>query len=436
MYVIYGIIFMGEVMKACIKTLGCKVNTYESEYMTYLLKKENYEIVNSNADVYVVNTCTVTNAADAKSRKLIRSLRRENKNAIIVVTGCHTQKLTEEEKNKLDVDIILGNKDKSKIVEYINEFKENKNKIEKIYDMSNQEFESMLLPRFEGQTRAFIKIEDGCNNFCSYCIIPYVRGRVRSKDKNEVLKEIEMLIKNGSKEIVLTGIHTGQYSCGTYKLYDLLKDIVNNTDLYRVRLSSIEIVELTDEILELFKNTNVIASHYHIPLQAGCDKILKLMNRRYDTKYFMDRVEAIRKNKPNISLTTDVIVGFPNETEKDFNDTYEFCKKVGFSKIHVFPYSDREGTLASKMSGHVSESIKKERVKRLLSLSDELEIKFNESLLGTTEEIIVEEYKNGYSIGHTSNFVRVLIPQELEHNGIYKVKLVSLKDNSVIGEVI
>lgn len=423
-------------MKACVKTLGCKVNTYESEYMAYLLKEQGYEIVENNADVYVVNTCTVTNAADAKSRKLIRSLRRENENAIIVVTGCHTQKLTEEEKKQLDVDIVLGNKDKSKIIEYINDFKEKHEKIECIYDMSNQEFETMFLPRFEGQTRAFIKIEDGCNNFCSYCIIPYVRGRVRSKDKDELLKEINSFIESGSKEIVLTGIHTGQYESNGYKLYDLLKDIVENTELYRVRISSIEIVELNDEILDLFSKTDVIASHYHIPLQCGCDKILKLMNRRYDTKYFMERVNRIRKSKPNISLTTDVIVGFPNETDEDFEITYNFCKQVGFSKIHVFPYSDREGTVASRMSGHVNDAVKKERVKRLLELSDQLEIEFNKSLLGSEQEIIVEEFKNGYSIGHTSNFIRVLVPTELEHNKVYKVRLLSLEGNSVIAEVI
>lgn len=421
-------------MKVCIKTLGCKVNTYESEFISYLFIKNGYEIVEENADIYVINTCSVTNMSDAKSRKMIRSCRKENNNSIIIVCGCHIQNLDDNERNEVDADIILGNHDKSKIIEYLEEYLNNKNKIVKIYDMDKVNFEDMYLPKFKSQTRAFLKIQDGCNNFCSYCIIPYVRGRLRSKNKEVVLKEINSLVENGTKEIVLTGIHTGMYDDNGYKLYDLFLDILK-TDLYRVRLSSIEIVELNENILNLLKTSDVIASHFHIPLQSGCDKILKSMNRRYDTKYFMDRVNEIRSMKEDINLTTDVIVGFPGETEDDFNETYEFCKKVGFSKIHVFPYSERKGTPAAIMKDKVKDIDKKNRVKKLIALSEQLEKEFNKSLLNKEEEIIMEEYKEPYSIGHTSNFVRVKIEGKLEHNKIYKVKLIDIDGLDMIGKV-
>lgn len=424
-------------MKVSIKTLGCKVNTYESEFMSYLFRNNGYVVTeDDDADIFVVNTCTVTNTSDSKSRKVIRSIRKNNKNAIIIVTGCYTQKLTEQELKAIDANIILGNKDKSKIIDHLNKYLETKNKEVYISDLTNEDFEDMCLDEFKGQTRGFIKVEDGCNNFCSYCIIPYVRGRVRSKNKETVIKEINSLVDNECKEVVLTGIHTGQYNDNGINLFNLMSSIINETNLYRLRLSSIEIVELNDDILSLFKNNNRISNHFHIPLQAGSDRILKSMNRRYDTNYFMGRVNAIRKCNPNVSLTTDVIVGFPGETDEEFNETYEFCKKVNFSKIHVFPYSDREGTVASKMENHVKDSVKKERVKRLLELSNELEIKYNKSMLGNIEEIITEEYKNGYTIGHTSNFIRVLVNIPLEHNKIYKVKLCEIKGLDVIGEIV
>ena len=423
-------------MKYCIKTLGCKVNTYESEFISYLFRRSGHIEVEEDADIYVINTCTVTNTADSKSRKVIRSIRKSNPNSIIIVCGCYIQKLNDRELSNIDADIILGNKDKSKIIEHLNKYLKNKEKDIFVTDISKEDFEDMCIDEFKGQTRGFIKVEDGCNNFCSYCIIPYVRGRVRSKNINVVIDEINSLVNNECKEVVLTGIHTGQYLYNGYRLYDLMKSIIDNTSLYRLRLSSIEIVELNDDILSLLKNSNVIANHFHIPLQSGCDKILSLMNRRYDKNYFMDRVNTIRSISKNVSLTTDVIVGFPGETEEDFYDTYNFCKEIGFSKIHVFPYSDREGTSASKMDNHVNDSVKKERVKELISLSDELQINYNKSNIGNIESIITEEYKDGYTIGHTSNFIRVLVKEKLEHNKIYKVKLIDIKDLDMIGEVV
>lgn len=423
-------------MKAYIETLGCKVNTYESEFMAYLLTKAGYLISENveETDVILVNTCSVTNQSDAKSRKIIRSLRRKNENAILIIMGCHIQNLEDEVINELDADIILGNNEKGKIIEYINEFKETKERIIKLYDMSSVSFEDMYLDEFKSQTRAFIKIEDGCNNFCSYCIIPYVRGRVRSKNADVVIKEVNDLVKNGSKEIVLTGIHTGMYKYENTDLFLLITKILENTNLFRLRISSIEIVELNDNILNLFETNKVLANHFHIPLQNGCDKILELMNRRYNKDYYKKIVNEIRSKRKNVSLTTDVIVGFPNETEEDFNETYNFCKEMRFSKIHVFPYSDRKGTVASKMKNHVKDIDKKNRVKKLLELSDILENEYYESCLDSVETVIIEEYKDGYSIGHTSNFIKVLIEEKLNHNEVYKVKLISIKDKCMIGK--
>ena len=424
-------------MRVCIKNLGCKVNNYECEFVRNLFIKNNDEIVEDNADVYVVNTCTVTNTSDAKSKKIIRRIRRENKDAILVVMGCFTQNLKEKANEVIDADIIIGNKDKSKVVELVKEFIETKKQKTVFYDMMNQEFEDMEIDTFESRTRAFVKIQDGCNNYCSYCIIPFVRGNLRSKNKEKIINEITSLVKNGHKEIVLTGIHTGQYgSDSTYKLVDLIKDILKIKDLYRLRISSIEITEVNDELLELFKNNKIIANHFHIPLQSGCDKILKLMNRKYDTSYFYDKVKKIRSIREDVSITTDVSVGFPNETDEDFLSTYNFCKKIEFSKIHVFPYSDRNGTVASKMKNKVEGNIKKQRTHKLLELSKNLENEFNNKNEGKIFEIIIEEKKDDLYIGHTSNFIKVYLKDNVKLNEIYKVKLVKIYKDGIIGELI
>lgn len=349
--------------------------------------------------------------------------------------GCFSQNLKEKTAEVVDADIIIGNKDKSRVVDLVAQF--NKDKKQKIlfYDMMNQEFEDMEIEKFESKTRAFVKIQDGCNNYCSYCIIPFVRGKLRSKKKEKVIEEITSLVNNGHKEIVLTGIHTGQYGSDTdYKLYDLIADILKIKGLQRLRLSSIEITELNEKMLELFKNNSIIANHFHVPLQSGNDKILKLMNRKYDTDYFLNKIEKIRNIRKDVSITTDVIVGFPNETEEDFQVTYEFCKKVNFSKIHVFPYSDRTGTVASKMKNKVNGNIKKERTHKLIELSNTLEQNFNKSFINKVEEVIIEEEKDNFYIGHTSNFIKVYIDSGVILHESYKVKIIGLYKDGVLGE--
>lgn len=388
-------------MKYKIITLGCKVNEYESEVMSNLLENHGY-IKSENPDVCIVNTCTVTNTADSKSRKMIRSLRRKYPKAILVVAGCMIQ--NKKDKLDIDADIIIGNKHKTEVVNYIEEFKDKK--IYVVENMDDADFEDMSLNNFD-LTRAYIKIEDGCDNYCSYCIIPYVRGHVRSKKHEKVIKEAKALIKNGHKEIVLTGIHTGHYHDGNYSFADLLKDLVKLDGLKRLRISSIEITEINDEVLDVIKNSNVLVNHMHIPLQSGSDEILKQMNRKYDKKYFINKINKLKEIKPDMNVTTDVIVGFPGETNEQFEECIETIKKIGFTKLHVFPYSDREGTVASKMPNKIDGTIKKMRVRKLLELSKSLEIDYMNKHIGNEAIFIPEVYEDGFLMGHTSNYLLI-----------------------------
>lgn len=422
-------------MKAAIHTLGCKVNIYESEYITNILKENGYQIVDfdSKADIYIINTCTVTNTSDKKSEKMIKRARKQNKDAIIIAMGCHAQ----IKGDNIDADIIIGNKDKSKIISLIEEYQENKNKIKRIYNLDNVSFEDMYISSFNSHTRAFVKIQDGCDAFCSYCIIPYARGPIRSKDPKTVIKEITSLVENGYKEIILTGIHTGKYGKDiNYTFEQLLKDIIKIKNLYRIRISSIEINELTDPILDLIKDNKIIAKHLHIPLQSGSDKILKLMDRKYDLKFYKDRIEKIRKMIKDISITTDLIVGFPNENEKDMEDTLKFLKEIKFTKIHTFPYSKREGTKAASMENQIDETIKRKRVKTVLELSDQLEQDFYQSKLNETEEVIIEQTKDGKSYGYTSNYIKVEIDSPLKPNEVISVKINKVNNKKVTGKII
>lgn len=385
-----------------IYTLGCKVNEYESEVIEGLMNKAGY-IRNDNADIYIVNTCTVTNTADSKSRKLIRSLKRKNPSALIVVVGCLIQNKPET-LEELDIDIALGNKDKSKIVTYINNY--NNVKMSKLYDIKDMEFEDMVLSNSD-LTRAYIKIEDGCDNYCTFCIIPYVRGHVRSKQMSKVIDEALNLVNRGHKEIVLTGIHTGHYNTPSADFADLLTEMEKIDGLKRLRISSIEITELNDKFLNVLKNSKILTNHMHIPLQSGCDDVLKRMNRKYDTKYFKDKLDKIRSIREDMQITTDVIVGFPGETDRMFEETIMTVKNLKLSKIHVFPYSKRKGTVAASMSNQVDGKIKKNRVKRLLEVSKELEIDYMNRFLGREISFIPERYKDGYLIGHTENFLLI-----------------------------
>lgn len=411
-------------MTFCIKTLGCKVNTYESELIHNLFIRKGYVYSKDNAEVYVINTCTVTNMSDRKSRQIINATRRDNKNAIIVVCGCFSQNAFNSGRlDEIDADIIIGNKDKSKIVEYVEDYIKNKRKTTKFYNMDEVEFENMELDSMEGRTRAFVKIEDGCENFCTYCIIPYVRGKVRSKSHEMVIEEVTNLVNKGYKEVVLTGIHTGHYVDKDYNFEQLLRDLVTISGLLRLRISSIEINELTDGVLDIFSKSDVLVPHLHIPLQSGSDHILKEMNRKYDKEYFINRIEYIKSIKKDVSITTDVITGFPGETDMEHLESMETIKKIGFTKVHVFPYSDRYNTVASKMPNKVDGNVKKERVKDLLMLSDELENSFNSKFYGRVLPVLIEEEKDSYFYGHTANFIRVKVSGNYKHNEIYNIKL-------------
>lgn len=397
-------------MKFCIYTLGCKVNTYESNVMSDELKKKGYQEVSvtEESDICIINTCTVTNTSDHKSMKVIRQAKKNHPNAIIAVVGCLSQIKKEELFQIEGIDIILGNKNKSHISNYIEEYQKDKKQIMAVEDIEKAPFESMKLNNFN-RTRAFVKIQDGCNNFCSYCIIPYSRGNVRSKNPRDVLEEVKELIQNGHHEIVLTGIHTGHYGTEweNYHFSDLLSDLVNIKGLERLRISSIELNEITDEVMELMKKNETLVSHMHIPLQSGCDNTLKAMNRKYDIAYFKKRIEKLRTIRPQISITTDVIVGFPGETEEDFQETLKNIEEIHFSKIHVFPYSRRSGTKADQMEHQIPEPMKKERVHTLMELSKKLEIEYMNQFLNQELTMIPEVEKNGFLIGHTGNYLQI-----------------------------
>lgn len=426
----------GDFMTFKIITLGCKVNTYESEIMQEKLIDSGYYLTDEKADVVIVNTCSVTNMADSKSRKLIRSAKRENERCILVVCGCMAQNHQDDLKD-LGIDILIGNKDKSKIVELIDNFKKTKNPYVKFYNNKNLEFEDMRVKRFRTHTRAFLKIQDGCNNYCSYCIIPYMRGNLRSKDINKAYEEVVELVDNGHKEIVLTGIHTGSYGIGLgYDLVDLIRKISKIEGLERIRISSIEITELNDKFMAELKNNAKICNHLHIPLQSGSARILKLMNRKYDKEYFKNIITNIRSIRSDISITTDVIVGFPSETEEDFEECVEFCKEIKFSKIHVFPYSRREGTKACEISGHLDNETKKRRARELIKVSNELEKMYYEKFIGKIVKVLIEENINGEAIGHTSNYLKVYINKELKCNENYDIMILELEKDGLKGMVI
>ncbi len=418
-------------MKVAIHSLGCKVNIYESEYVISLLKKNNYQIVDfsSFSDIYIINTCSVTNESDRKSRKAISQARKNNPNAIIIVMGCYSQLKADE----IEADIIIGNKDKSKIIELINEYQAKKEKVKKIYDLKHTTFENMEIDKFINHTRAFVKIQDGCNAFCSYCIIPYTRGNIRSKNKEDVINEIKKLVDNGYQEIVLTGIHTGKYGKDlNTNLETLLKELVKIKGLYRLRLSSIEINEITEGIIKLIKENNIMAKHLHIPLQSGSDKILKLMNRHYDTKYFYEKIKKIREEIPDISITTDLIVGFPYETEECFAETIDLLKKIKFSHIHTFPYSKRDGTKASLMP-QIDGNIKKKRVKEVLEISNYYESEFYKQSINKIYDG-VSEVKEDKTIIHTTNFIPVIIPNKISNNKIVNIKITKVDNLKVYGK--
>lgn len=413
-----------------IHTLGCKVNEYESEVIENILTKEGYK-KSENPDICIINTCTVTNTADSKSRKIIRSLKRKYPNTIIIAVGCLIQNSIKNT-DDLEIDIALGNKDKTKIIDYIKEYKDKQ--IKKLYDINDMNFEDMELAN-SNLTRAYIKIEDGCDNYCTFCIIPYVRGHVRCKKKENVIKEAKELINKGHKEIVLTGIHTGHYHDDNYTLANLLTDLLKIKGLERLRISSIEMNEINDDVLKVLNESKILVNHMHIPIQSGSNKVLKEMNRKYDIQKFKEKIKKLRKIRPNINITTDIIVGFPGETEEDFKETIKNIKEIEFTKLHVFPYSKREGTKAATMKNQIDGKTKKERVKKLLELSKALEVNYMKKFLNKEIEFIPEVYKNGYLIGHTENYLLVKTKGNKKYlNKTIKTKLKKIEYPHIISE--
>ena len=426
-------------MKFNIISFGCKVNTYESEFMREQLLNNGF-IYNDDyktSDIVIVNTCSVTNTADNKCKKMIRSVRRENVSCILMVCGC-TSENNREKLNDLDIDIMIGNNEKSKVVELINNFIKDRVKFVKFYNTRNVPFEDMEIAEFNDMTRAYVKIQDGCNNFCAYCIIPYVRGNIRSKDIDVAYNEIKTLVDKGHKEIVFTGINTGAYGRehGKYDLVDLIKRISLLDGLERIRISSIEITEITDRLIEEMRINKKLCGHLHVSLQSGSERILKLMDRKYTKAEYAEKINKLRDARENINLTTDVIVGFPGETEEDFLECVEYCKKIGFSKIHVFPFSKREGTKAAGMIGQLDNAVKKQRARKLIEIDEELQRNYNEKFVGSVVNVLIEEIEDGRSIGHTENFLKVIVNGELESNKCYDVLITDVDVTFVSGKVI
>ena len=418
-------------MKIGFITLGCKVNIYESNALKEELTSRGHVIVDDllEADCYIINTCSVTNMADAKSRKMIHKCVKMNPNAIVCAIGCYVQ--TNDEAKSIDgVDIILGNGNKSKLVDLIEEMAKSpkrEKKIDIIDILNMSDYDPLSVTTYD-HTRAFVKIEDGCENFCTYCIIPYARGPIRCKNKNDVINELKNITNKGYKEVVLAGIHTGKYNDNGLRLSGLIKVILEEVPLLqRLRLSSIEINEIDDDFIELMRTNKVLANHLHLPLQSGSDLVLEKMERRYDKAFFINKINKIREVRPDISITTDIIVGFPYETENEFMETYNLAKDLKLTKLHVFPYSIRKGTKAASFP-QVDEKIKKDRAQRLIALSKELEINYAKEYINKELDMIVEQkYDDNYMVGHTSNFLQVLIP--------YDKKLLKQSVNVVIKKV-
>ena len=409
-------------------SLGCKVNSYESNALRELFFKNGFK-ENGEYDIVVINTCSVTAVADQKSRQIIRRERRNNPNAILCVMGCYSQKNAKYVKKECGADIIVGTSNRDKIVDFVKAFIKDKKQIIAIdEDPRKFKYESFGTIALPNSTRAYVKIEDGCNNFCSYCTIPYTRGVARSRDKDEIIKEISTLVDNGYKEIVLTGIHTAHYGLDNNgcSFSDLVEEICNISGLYRLRISSIEESEIDDKFIELLSTYPCIARHLHIPLQSGSKTVLQRMCRKYNVEDYINKVNKITKKLPNIAITTDVIVGFPGETEEEFEETYNFIKKVNFAELHVFPFSAREGTKAYSMPNQVKPEIKTERVNKLIALSNELQSNYIEKFKGQELEVILEERNKttGKLSGFTSNYIRLEADLPDEYIGkIYKIKV-------------
>ena len=419
---------------AAIITLGCKVNQYETNAMSQKLLENGYEVVehNQKADVYIINTCTVTNMSDRKSRQMIRKAKEMNPQAKVIAVGCYVQVAKKEVEKIEEIDLALGNEEKVNIVDYCNRLIEQNEYDQNIADvMRTKEFAEFGETSYTEKTRAVIKVQDGCDRFCSYCIIPYARGRVRSRHPEHIIKEIKNIAKEGIKEVLITGIHIASYGKDfkdEYRLIDLLEEINKIDGIERIRLGSIEPLLITDEFVQRLKKLDKICEHFHLSLQSGCDETLKRMNRRYTTKQFIEIVNRLRNAYSDVNLTTDIIVGFPGETDKEFEETYEFLQKIKFYKMHIFKYSQRKGTKAAEMPEQISPEIKEERSKKLIQLSDNNEKDYNQKYIGKQVQVLWEEEKNGVYKGHTKNYVLI------ESKETRKSNMENVLENVVISE--
>lgn len=427
-------------------TLGCKVNFYDTEAIWQLFQQEGYEQVDfesNTADVYVINTCHVTNTGDKKSRQMIRRAIRKNPDAVIVVTGCYAQTSPGELLAIPGVDLVIGTQGRSEIVKLVKEVQEKRQPVNAVRNiMKTREFEELDVPKFADRTRAFLKIQEGCNNFCTFCIIPWSRGLLRSRQPESVIRQANMLAEAGYKEIVLTGIHTAGYGedLDNYSFADLLRDLEKVDGIERFRISSIEASQTTDEVLDVMMSSKKFCRHLHVPLQAGDDRVLKRMRRKYTTAEYAARIEQIRKRWPEVAITTDVIVGFPGETDEMFENGYRFMKELGFAEMHVFPYSKRTGTPAARMDDQVDEEVKNERVHRLIDLSEEMQLAYAKRFVGSELEIIPEgeaKGKEGQGIisGYTDNYLLVHLPgDESMYGRLVKVRITEAGVNECKGE--
>ena len=417
-------------------TLGCKVNQYETNAMMQKFQEAGYQIVDINdniSDICVINTCTVTNMSDRKSRHMLRKIKEKNHNAIIIATGCYAQVAKKQLEEMSEVDIVIGNDEKNDIVYFLEEYMKKQQKIVEVQDISKQkEFIDMGQITYTEKTRAVIKVQDGCNQFCSYCLIPYARGRVRSRKPESILKEIKQIAQKGIQEIVITGIHIASYGRdfdNGYYLIDLLEEINKIDGIVRIRLGSLEPTIITEDFMKRLIKLDKICHHFHLSLQSGCDETLKRMNRKYTTSQFKEIVSRLRKYYNDVILTTDIIVGFPGETEEEFKQTYQFLKEIKFYKMHVFPYSPREGTRAAIMENQVDNKLKEHRSKELIEMSNQNQKKYNEQYVGEEVEVLFEENEDGYYKGHTQNYI--LVKYKTTDNLENKLKYVKVLESFI-----
>lgn len=426
-------------MKVAFQTLGCRVNSYESEAMTEKFKKEGYEVVdfNDKADVYVINTCTVTNMGDKKSRQAINKAKKSNPDSVVAVVGCYSQTSPDEVSNIEGVDVVLGTRNKGDIVYWANRAMAEKNQFVEVNDvLRNKQFEELEISEYQDRTRAFVKIQDGCNRFCTFCLIPFARGAVCSKDPKKVIEEVKTLGENGFKEVILSGIHIASYGIDLeedYELADLLEEVEKIDGIERIRIGSIDPTYFTEDVIKRISKLKKLCPHYHLSLQSGCNDTLKRMNRRYTVEEYIEIVKNLRKYIKDVSITTDLIVGFPGETDENFETTLNFVKEIKLSKIHVFKYSPRKGTRAATFTDDVHGTIKEERSKAVIAADRKNEGDFAEKYVGKTVKVLFEEVvkgKEGFYSGYTENYIKVIAESDEDISGL--ILDVNIKENHII----